>query len=132
MPGSKVFAVIGGTPQEPRAAYLAKSIPVTAEVLALAGQVSPTEVFRIAAPCAGSGCQHFDGKRCTLAQRTVQLLAPVVDAPPPCRLRPQCRWWQQEGQAACLRCPQIVTQLYVPSELLREAAAPPGANPAAR
>jgi hypothetical protein len=40
----------------------------------------------------------------------------VVDALPACAIRPACRWWQQEGKAACQRCPQVVTQAYAPSE----------------
>ncbi len=124
MAGSFVFAVIGGTACEPRAAYLAQPQPTTPELLALAVPVHPTEIFRFAAACAGSACQHYDGSRCRLAERTVQRLEPVTESLPACRLRPQCRWWQQEGKAACLRCPQIVTQLYVPTELLREVADP--------
>ena len=51
----------------------------------------------------GHACGHFDGRDCPrLATRVVQLLPPVVDGVPPCHLRPDCRWWQQEGKAACL------------------------------
>lgn len=124
MAGSVIFAIIGGAAQEPRAAYLVQPRPTTPQLLALSAPVQPTEVFRFAATCAQGACQHFDGSRCQLARRTVDLLKPATQAPPPCPLRPQCRWWQQEGKAACLRCPQIVTQLHAPSELAREVAAP--------
>jgi hypothetical protein len=119
-----VFGVVGGTADEPRLAYLKDPQPVTDEVLALSKPVKPTEVFRFAAPCAGSGCQHFDGNECRLVKKTVQLLPAVVDRLPPCRLRPRCRWWRQEGGAACTRCPMVVTENYQPSEQQRQVADP--------
>ena len=69
--GAKVFGVVGGTPDAPETAYLATPAPVSDELLKLADPVSPDEVFRIAAPCACSGCGHFDSEEssCRLAQR---------------------------------------------------------------
>jgi hypothetical protein len=126
MAGSRVFAVVGGTPAAPRAGYLTAPRSATPEVLALAAPVDPTEIFRFAAACAGSGCQHFDGSRCQLVRRTVLRLEPVVDALPPCPIRPGCRWWQEEGKAACLRCPQIVTQQHASADLMRAVATADG------
>jgi len=124
MEGSVVFGIVSGTVAEPRLVHLKKPRPVSDELLALSGPVEPTEVFRFAAPCVGSGCQHFDGSNCRLVERVVQLLPEVEEALPACHLRPNCRWWQQEGKAACLRCLQVVTQTYHPSEQLRKAADP--------
>jgi len=124
MEGSVVFGVVGGTVEEPCLAHLAEPQPVTDELLALAAPVDPTEVFRFAAPCAGGACQHFDGSNCRLAAKIVRFLPEVETGLPLCRLRPNCRWWQQEGKAACMRCPQIVTENYLPSEQLRQAADP--------
>jgi len=124
MEGSVLFGVVGGTAEEPRLAYLTEPHPVTDELLALSGPVTPTEVFRFAAPCAENACQHFDGSTCRLAARTARLLPPVVEVLPPCRLRPTCRWWRQEGRAACVRCPQIVTDNYHPSADIERAADP--------
>jgi hypothetical protein len=39
----------------------------------------------------------------------VQILPVVVDALPPCTIRNNCRWFSQEGEAACKRCPEITT-----------------------
>ncbi len=124
MAGSVAFGVVGGTPAAPRLAHLARTLPVTDELLKLSDPVKPTEVFRFAAPCAGNACQHFDGTDCRLATRIVQILPAVTGDLPPCQLRPACRWWQQEGKAACLRCPQIVTEVHPLSEDLRRAADP--------
>jgi hypothetical protein len=124
MEGGVVFGVVGGMAERPRLAYLVEPRPINDEILALTGSVAPTVIFRIGAPCAGHACRHFDGSECLLATRIVQLLPPVVDGLPPCRLRPDCRWWQQEGRAACLRCPQVVTDTYDPPELIRRVADP--------
>lgn len=124
MASSVAFGVIQGTVEEPRLVHLTRVLPVTNELLALSGPVAPTEVFRFAAPCAGHSCQHFDGKDCRLVKRIVQILPSSTSELPSCSLRPTCRWWQQEGKAACMRCPQIVTETYAPSEDLMRAANP--------
>jgi hypothetical protein len=124
MNDSVVFGIVGGTVDQPRVAYLAEPQPVSPELLGLSAPVEPTEVFRFAAPCAEHACQHFDGSRCRLVQRIVGFVAPVSDGLPPCRIRPACRWWQEEGREACMRCPLVVTEDYQPSVQLAQAADP--------
>jgi hypothetical protein len=124
-----VFGLVGEVDHAPLVGYLADPVPVTRQVLALAGPAEPAEVFRFAAPCAGHGCRHFDGSDCRLAARVVRLLPVAVEGVPPCPLRPSCRWWQQEGKAACLRCPQIVSSNGDPSDLLRLVAGPGASLP---
>jgi hypothetical protein len=124
MEGAVVFGVVGGTADEPWVGYLDRRLPVTPEVLALTGDVAPAEVYRFGAPCAGGGCRHFDGSSCRLASKLVQLTPPASATLPACTLRPECRWWRQEGKAACMRCPVVVTVNYDPSDELRRAADP--------
>lgn len=112
MPGSAVFGVVLGSVEHPLVAYLEQTLPVTEELLALAGPVAPTEVFRFAAPCAGGACQHFDGTDCSLASRIVERLPSAVDSLPECAIRDSCRWWRQEGTEACFRCPLIATKSF--------------------
>ena len=69
-----------------------------------------TEVFRLAATCAEHRCPHFDGADCQLATRIVNMLPAAVDSLPPCLIRKECRWYTQEGDAACRRCPAITTR----------------------
>ena len=107
---AKVFGVMTGTQETGlRVGYLNEAQPVTPDVLAASGPAAPTEVMRIAAPCMGHGCGHFDGTNCKLATRIATMLDPVVRALPRCAIRPTCRWFRQEGPAACFRCPQVVT-----------------------
>jgi hypothetical protein len=126
MAGSMAFGVISGTADEPRVAWLERPVPVTDDLLALTGPVPPTQVLRFAAPCQESACCHFDGKDCQLATRLVQLMPAVTDTLPPCRIRPDCRWFVQEGRAACQRCPQIITYSANPTDQLSLAATPAG------
>jgi hypothetical protein len=122
MAGVRVLGVVGGTVEANQVAYINEPLPVTDELLASAAPLKPTEVFRFAAHCEGKACRHFDGTNCNLATRIVQILPAVVDALPACLIRPTCRWYQQEGRAACLRCPQVVTESYEPSEDFKRAA----------
>ena len=124
MPQGRVFGVVGGTATEPRLSYLDQTAPVTEDILALAAPVKPTEVFRLAAPCVESKCCHFDGQDCRLVTRIVQILPAVAEFLPPCAIRRDCRWFQQEGRPACMRCPQVVTLNCAASDGMVRAAAP--------
>lgn len=122
MEGSRVLGVIGGTAEAPQLAYLNEHLPVTQELLATAAPAKPLQVFRIAAKCEEKACCHFDGTRCQLATRIVQILPAVIESLPACLIRPTCRWYQQEGKAACMRCPQVITETYEPSDDYKRAA----------
>jgi hypothetical protein len=128
MEGAVAFGVVAGEPGAPLLAHFTEPLPVTEELLNAARPVAPTEVFRFAAPCAGHACGHFDGRDCRLVTRIVQILPLAVSGLPACALRPECRWWQQEGKAACLRCPQIVSECESPSEEMLRAAFPEAAG----
>lgn len=122
--GAFAFGVVGGTPERQKVGYLEARVPVSDELLAMAGPVDPVRVFRFAAPCAGSGCQHFDGSDCRLATKLVQLTPMASKTLPACTVRPDCRWWRQEGKAACMRCSEILTRSYTATEEQRMAGNP--------
>lgn len=125
MEDSLVLGVLENTPEGQRLAWIEKPQSVTPELLSLTRETDPRLVFRFAARCEENRCAHFDGKDCQLATRIVQILPRAVDILPPCNIRPECRWYQQEGKAACLRCPEVVTQLDSPSPDMLRAAMPP-------
>lgn len=105
-----MLGVMTGTAEARELAYLNEPLPVSDELLATAAPASPTEVFRFAAHCEEKACAHFDGAKCRLATRVVQILPAVTDALPVCMIRSTCRWYQQEGRPACMRCPQVITE----------------------
>ena len=109
----------------PRIAYLDAPLPVTPDILAATAPAAPNRVLRTAAACAEGACGHYDGHACTLATRLVAALDAAVDRPPACAIRPHCRWWRQEGKAACLRCPMVITDSDDAGEAFRAAARPP-------
>lgn len=119
---SVAIGVVGGTAAEPRVSHFPDALPVDEDLLTLVEAVTPGEVLRIAAPCLCSGCMHYDDDTCHLAERIVDVLPPVTRRLPRCSIRPRCRWWRQEGPAACTRCPQIVTDNLNPSADMRRVA----------
>jgi hypothetical protein len=52
----------------------------------------------------------------------------VVDQLPACNIRAECRWFRQEGRAACLRCPQIMTGVHEADDTLQKVAGVPKLN----
>ncbi len=124
MSGSVIFGIVVGTPAEPQVVHLDRVKPIPAELLALDTPVKPTEIFRIAATCIEGGCQHFDGNNCRLTTRIVAGLPTVTERIPACAIRATCRWWYQEGAAACLRCQQVVRDNYIASDELIHAIDP--------
>src|SRR5262249_21557802 len=127
MEDARPFAVIGGTPEEPRVAYLKDNAVVGPAVLEQLGSVAPTRVFRFAAKCEEAQCVHFNGQRCTLAQRMLEKPEPVVELLPPCLIRPSCRWYAEQGAEACRRCPQVVTMVPKGDDPLNHVALPDNA-----
>lgn len=124
--GAMVFGVTGGTARAPRVMYLKQLQAPSAELQAKLGKVAPEEVFRVAAPCQGSSCQHHSAatNACGLASKIVQQVVPVHDRWATCAIRASCVWWAQEGVAACVRCPQIATRNRVPTDQVRRASTP--------
>jgi hypothetical protein len=120
MDSCRVLGVVQREGSAPKLEYLNHALAATPEILAMAAPLKPTEVFRLAATCAERKCPHFDGEDCRLATRVVRILPAVVDTLPPCIIRKECRWYSQEGGAACRRCPEITTVSYDLSPQVRE------------
>jgi hypothetical protein len=125
MRDARVLGVIAGTPDAPLVSYLNETLALTENVIAMTAPAHPSDVLRIAARCEESKCCHFDGEKCHLATRIVQILPAVVDALPACLIRGECRWYLQEGRPACLRCPQVITRNHNPTgDMIRAARVP--------
>lgn len=128
--GARVFGVQTiGRDQRRQVGYLQQALPVTEDVLALSGPAAPPEVLRIAAPCMRGGCLHYEAGACSLGARVATMLEPVVGALPRCAIRPTCRWFREQGPAACVRCPQVVTNAREGSGVSAEVAYPGGVAP---
>jgi hypothetical protein len=123
----RILGVVAGSADQPRVAYLNELMPATSDILEMAAPAAPTEVFRLSSRCEQHKCVHYDGTRCQLAVRIVEMLPEVTEHLPPCTIRADCRWYKQEGRAACLRCPQIITLNTNPDDRLKTVAGFPAA-----
>src|ERR1700754_3799244 len=125
----EILGVISRDAEEPRLAYLDEALPATPETLELAAPLDPSQEFRLSARCEEKKCKHFDGANGPLAVRIAKSLAELGAHPPACNIRRDCRWFRQEGRAACVRCPQIVTGIYDADATLQQVAGvPPRSN----
>jgi hypothetical protein len=125
MRDARPFGVIAGSAEEVRVAFLKKDALDGFEWRERFGTTESTHLFRFGAKCDSSRCGHFDGGSCTLGRRVREMLGSVVDAPPPCLLRPSCRWFAEQGGEVCLRCPQVSTMIPMSESRLAAVAAPP-------
>jgi hypothetical protein len=125
MSDAQILGVVSGAADQALVAYLSEHVAATPELLVQAAPAAPGEVFRLAARCETSRCTHFDGQQCRLATRIVEMLPEVAENLPPCIIRRSCRWYRQEGRAACARCPQVVTRNDDPDERLKVVAGMP-------
>ena len=66
---------------------------------------------RLAGDCARRNCYYFAAERCELAASVARHMPPSEQKSlPRCQIRARCRWFAQEGAAACARCPEVTTQ----------------------
>ena len=127
--GSQIIGFVRGSVTHPEVIYSNHPVAFDAQELAeLTAPLDPTEVVRIAAPCARNDCQHFVDERCSLVERTVEMLPSAVQLAPRCSIRRSCLWFAQEGVSACQRCPAVITSVRTNDPRVRAAAnsTPPG------
>ena len=95
-------------------AYLPEPVPLSSIDAPLPPDVQPTEVYRLAGRCSKSECLHYSGSHCKLGEHIVSTLDVVTRALPPCSIRSECRWSAEQRAQACMRCPQVVTEVQAP------------------
>jgi len=123
VPGAAVHGVVDSATG--RIAYLEARVPVTPELLASTSPMLPTQVLRVSAPCQEESCAHFANSTCTLGERLVSILPASEQTIVRCAIRVSCRWFHEQGKAACLRCDLIVTDEYTRNTALDSVATPP-------
>lgn len=110
LPDSKVFGLVVDSTGPVRVGYLDKQA-----IAHLSAGLEPTPArldrtsARFSAACQESKCGHFVNERCSLSKKIVTFMPVVLDALPRCAIRSTCRWFSEEREQACLRCPQVVT-----------------------
>jgi len=124
LPDAKVIGIV----RDAGAPAAVEILPVAVEpkllIDLIPAELPVRSVLRFAGSCQESACSHFSAGRCELASRVVAQLPEVVDRIARCAIRPRCKWWHQEGIAACRRCPQVLTEPLAPTETMVAVATP--------
>ncbi|MCP2326985.1 hypothetical protein HDA40_005492 [Hamadaea flava] len=94
-------------------AYVTPQVPLDAIRESLDESQGPLERnYRFAGPCVTTGCGFWTGEHCGLAAKAVESYqstgAPQLDLPK-CAIRRSCRWFAEQGPAACSPCSYVVT-----------------------
>ncbi len=89
---------------------------------------APEKRFRFSSPCLKAACKQWTGSRCGVIDDVSECVGDDqrLDGLPECSIRPQCRWYRQNGAEACSVCPLVVTDLLVEED------GDPGEAPAAQ
>jgi hypothetical protein len=77
---------------------------------------APETRFRFAGPCVTTSCQQWTGSRCAIGDLVAGASQPNSEPLQPCSIRSTCRWWSQNGRAACRSCSLVVHTPPVPEE----------------
>ncbi len=107
-PGASLIAIVG---DDGRLAHVTPALTVDeAFVEAAAQHGSPEARMRFASPCLEAGCAQWTGSSCGIIEQVMAAgIGPAGGRLPRCAIRPSCRWYAQEGAAACRACPLVVT-----------------------
>ncbi len=96
-------------------AILPQTLPIDDDFIQKVEQhpIPPERRFRFTNKCVENGCQQWNGKGCSVAERAVQHLnaIPVNEKLPACSIRSNCRWFLQTGADACKVCTYVLTEI---------------------
>ncbi len=114
-PGATLVGVVG---EDGRVKYLKDRLEVDQHFIDLVSQrARPEQRFRFANTCVEGGCQQWDGSKCRIVDNVRAFLGPGESTKrlAPCSIRPACRWFRQDGAAACRLCPLVITDTAEPA-----------------
>ena len=105
--------LLGRFTEEGSLVFAAKPLPVTASFLAVAEETGDIgKRFRFTSRCMQSACSRWQDGKCSVGIAAAQMAKQEQLEKPPnlpaCVIRSQCRWFAQEGAAACHICPRVV------------------------
>ena len=97
-----------------KVAYVTPQIPIDSVRDTLDDTAGELERrYRFAGPCVTSKCGFWTGRHCGLGAKLVESYqdtgGPSLDLPR-CSIRHDCRWFAEQGPAACSPCSYVVTE----------------------
>ena len=107
-PGAKLMGIVQ---EDGRIGYLGQPLEVDDQFVERAHEGRmPERRFRFVNPCAEGGCHQWTGTRCGVIDKVMtELEGHEAEALPRCGIRPHCRWFAQNGAAACSVCALVIT-----------------------
>ncbi|MDG4792944.1 hypothetical protein [Micromonospora sp. WMMD1082] len=113
-PADNATVFLGMITPAGRVAYVTPAMPAEVAVTAAAEADAPVEArYRLAGPCVTSRCGFWTGEHCGLGERLAASYAEIAGEPeadlPRCAIRRTCRWFAEQGSAACAACAHVVT-----------------------
>jgi hypothetical protein len=96
-----------------RVAYVTPTVPAGTVLDTLDSTESAESRYRFAGPCVTSSCGFWSGDHCglgaKLAESYRETAGPGQNELPKCAIRRTCRWFAEQGAAACSPCSYVVT-----------------------
>ncbi|MFF4891974.1 hypothetical protein [Micromonospora chersina] len=113
-PAANATVFLGMITPAGRVAYVTPAVPAEVALAAAGDSDAPVESrFRLAGPCVTSSCGFWTGEHCGLGARMAASYAetaePGEEQLPKCAIRRTCRWFAEQGPAACAACSHVVT-----------------------
>ncbi|WP_233512414.1 hypothetical protein [Micromonospora deserti] len=113
-PAANATVFLGMITPAGRVAYVTPQLPAEVALAASAASDAPVESrYRLAGPCVTASCGFWTGEHCGLGERLVasyqETAGPTAPELPRCAIRRSCRWYAEQGAAACAACSHVVT-----------------------
>lgn len=113
--GKKGALLLGRVKADNRVAFANMPMTVTEDFVEAARQTAPEGRaeygYRFSSPCVTKGCKQWDGERCAVSGRMLDLLSEMeTEDLPDCLIRANCRWFAQDGAAICRKCTFVTTR----------------------
>jgi hypothetical protein len=106
-PGSRLLGVVK---PDNTVDILEEPLEVDEQFMAAANNGKAAEhKFRFVNKCLKGGCEQWTGDTCGVIKRIVDAIDEKLNTEelPACNIRPDCRWFNQEGASACKACPLV-------------------------
>lgn len=104
--------LLGRLAEDGKVEILRTPMPVTSGFLDALREreVEADAAYRFAGPCYSTSCSRWGGGKCQLAAKVASVSLAEEQSPdlPDCGIRESCRWYSQQGAAACPGCVFIV------------------------
>ncbi len=110
-PLTKESYLFGVLNEQAEVQYLDSVVPVTEELLAGFQHIEqPEKHFRFTMTCGKDKCAQWDNNKCSVGSAIQKAEIKEINTKPArCGIRKACRWYSQEGLAACVLCKYVVT-----------------------